>query len=76
MGVINRKGEIIIALNYENTFDYTGSCFVVRKDGLFGAVDKTGKIVVPIVYQNYESLENGIVRFKNGQGYQNDREYP
>jgi hypothetical protein len=44
----------------------TGPLFLVRKDGKYGYIDKTGKIVIPPQYANAERFFEGLAAVKIG----------
>ena len=57
IGFANRSGNIIVPLIYDNSiYDGDGPIYatrghiVVRKDGKYGVIDTTGRVVVPLKY--------------------------
>ena len=43
-------------------------CMIVRKDGKYGAIDETGKVVVPVAYSTYDVASGNLVVFTKGAG--------
>lgn len=56
-GVINRYGEVIVDLLYDD-LTICGLGFIVQKEGKFGAVSFNGKILIPVKYSKI-TYENG-----------------
>ena len=77
-GFINAKGEDVIACEYERPVTTSNSDLrtvedwpkfvngvaVIYKTGLYGVIDKTGKIVVPIEYQFLTHFKNNLAVFQ------------
>ena len=64
-GVINTKGEIIIPFTFDKIYHFSEGLAEVNLNNKRGFVDKTGKVVVPILYDfNYGGtfFKSGIVR--------------
>lgn len=72
-GIINRKGKIILPIEYDNSgwrtmeYIFSENLAMVEKDGKYGFVNKRGKIVIPIIYESaYHCTEGLIPVEKNG----------
>jgi hypothetical protein len=51
-GLINRKGEIILPLEYEEVIPIAYGFFNIKKNGKTGFTNKKGKVVLPPTYEN------------------------
>ena len=49
-GAINKKGEIVIPLEYQEGTDISNGKIVAKKDEKWGILDATGKILLPFEY--------------------------
>ncbi len=49
-GVINKKGEVVIPLVYQEGTDISNGVIVAKKDSKWGIMDITGKILLPFEY--------------------------
>ena len=79
MGFIDRKGNWVI----KPQFDYywvtglAGECrffngadlATLGRDGKHGAIDKTGKTVIPFIYDDLHIFREGLAAFKQGDLY-------
>lgn len=71
MGMINKKGEIIIPMKYHDFLDYSEGFLGVRIGEKWGYVDEMGREVTPIIYDEVYSFENGrAVVVKDGRAYE------
>src|SRR5690606_29329416 len=67
-GVIDRKGEIIIPIEYDNMLlIYRCDCYIVRKDNKTGVLDRNGNIIIPISYQTVNTYSNNSSLFSVSQ---------
>ncbi|MGB3545440.1 MAG: WG repeat-containing protein, partial [Saprospiraceae bacterium] len=57
LGFINRNGDYVIAANWEEAGDFFGGLAKVGRDGLYGLLDTTGKLVVPPVYEKLSATD-------------------
>jgi hypothetical protein len=79
-GYYNRNNEWVITPQYDGADDFQGGLAVVEKDGKFGVIDTTGKIIIPIQYASIfghpaedgwfglETESNGEKTYVNGEG--------
>ena len=53
-GVVNLKNEIIVPFTYQMIESYSDELNVAaaKKDGKYGFIDRTGKVVVPFIYND------------------------
>lgn len=59
IGVMDRKENIIIPIEYEAITEFTNSIALVRKDGKYGMMNDKGKVVIPVIYDAlYEDNPN------------------
>ncbi len=58
-GVINKKGEVVIPMEYQEGLDIKNGKVIAKKDGKWGLLDTEGKILLPLEYDymNGESTE-------------------
>src|SRR5690606_36693569 len=82
-GFVNRKGEIIVPLKYNDTGDFSEGMAKVGmalKDelysynfhgfsGRYGFVDKTGKEVIPLIYDDATNFSDGKAKVFINQKY-------
>lgn len=59
-GFIDKKGRIIINIEYENARDFSEGLAAVEKDGKWGFIDKTGRTVIDFEYDFVKSFSNGL----------------
>jgi hypothetical protein len=66
MGFLNRKGEEIIALEFDSAAnpDFAEGLCAVRKAGQWGFINKQGTVIIPFEYIYAESFNKGIARVK------------
>ena len=50
VGFVNKQGEEIVAPQYEEASDFHEGRAAVRLNGKYGAIDKRGEIVVPLIH--------------------------
>ncbi|MGZ4033683.1 MAG: WG repeat-containing protein [Bacteroidia bacterium] len=64
-GFINEKGKLVSELKYENDgwFSKEGIAHV-KLNGLYGFIDKTGKEIIPFVYEDTWGFNDGIAMVK------------
>ncbi|MCL2125581.1 MAG: WG repeat-containing protein [Oscillospiraceae bacterium] len=72
-GFINKSGAWVIQPQYESYYFVNYNeyrCFSgnglasVEKDGKFGAIDKTGKVIIPFQYDRLQSFYEGLAVFE------------
>ncbi|MDP8185203.1 WG repeat-containing protein [Phocoenobacter skyensis] len=59
-GFIDKKGKIVIPLQYDGAYSFSEGLARVEKDGKWGFIDKKGKIVIPLQY------DDGAYSFREG----------
>ncbi len=52
-GFIDKTGEVVVPLEYDDAQNFSEGLAVVEKDGKWGYIDKTGKVVVPLGEYDY-----------------------
>ncbi|MBK6836590.1 MAG: WG repeat-containing protein [Bacteroidetes bacterium] len=57
VGMVNEKNETVIPFIYESCFRFTHGLAAVKKDGKWGYIDKTGKMVINAVYESVDYFE-------------------
>ena len=72
-GIINKKGKIILPIEYDNSgwrtmeYIFSENLAMVEKDGKYGFVNKRGKIVIPLIYESAQHCTEGLIAVeKNG----------
>ncbi|MBQ5779006.1 MAG: WG repeat-containing protein [Paludibacteraceae bacterium] len=55
---------VAIPAEYESAFAYREDRALVKKNGLFGYLNKAGKIQIPLIYQEARSFANGLAAVK------------
>jgi hypothetical protein len=59
LGIINKSGEIILPIEYEEIGLFMGSDIsMAKKNGLFGIIDSYGNIKLPFEYENITSYKD------------------
>ncbi|TKC00784.1 WG repeat-containing protein [Pedobacter cryophilus] len=67
-GMINKKGDVIIPIEYESEPYEASGLVKVKLSNKFGFLDKTGKIVIPIKYDEADLFSDNFARVKtNGK---------
>lgn len=66
-GYINKQGETVIPVVYDEAHDFAEGYAVVGKKAangkmLYGAIDKKGNVVVPIIYEGMTPFCEGMAR--------------
>lgn len=58
-------------------FGDTGLAMLQNASGMYGAINKSGKTVIPFKYENLMPVENGMIAFQSGGkwGYMNASDY-
>ena len=59
-GVMNRKGEVVVAPHYSGIEDFQGAMAAVEKDGRFGLINSQGEEVVAPQYASAAAFANGF----------------
>lgn len=82
IGVLNAYGETVVPFEYNDikTRNNPGimyNLFIVKKEGKWGAVNKQGKIVIPIIHDKpqHSDVDNGIVFFEKSNKWGGYDEY-
>ena len=57
-GFINDRGELMVDTVYDNAKEFSEGLSAVKKDGLWGYIDKTGAVVIQPEYQEVTSFNN------------------
>lgn len=66
-GFINKKGEEIIPLEYDETGLFSNGIAAVVKSGKTGAINKKNELIIPIEYQALGTFINGFASYwQNG----------
>lgn len=70
-GTLNYQGEVVVPAIYESVCLYENGYMVARKDGNYGLIDPSGKVVCPFAYDSMGSidLESGMIVVKKMYNY-------
>lgn len=60
-GVFNKKGEIIVPIQYE-IITYSNQFIKVFKNGKYGYFDYDGREIIPAKYTELSTLSNGLIK--------------
>lgn len=67
IGFVNKKLKVIAKPQFSRASDFRkGVATVMQKSGKWGLIDKTGKIVIPFVFDNINFTSNGKIEAKIG----------
>lgn len=58
-GVINKKGEVVIPLEYQEGTDISNGKIIAKKEGKWGILDTTGKVLLPFEYDYMNAEQTG-----------------
>ena len=61
IGYINKKGDFVIAPQYKSASAFFCGVAIVEKDDKYGAINKNGKVIVPMKYDNGEIIEKDSI---------------
>lgn len=71
-GIINRKGKIVLPIEYDNSGYRSDAYFffeglaLVEKQGRYGYIDTEGRIVIPIIYSSGYRFSEGLAPVQKG----------
>lgn len=74
-GVINKKGEVIIPLEYQEGTAISNGKIIAKKEGKWGLLDTTGKIVLPFEYDYLNSEATDKTKVLLARKGDNPRKY-
>ncbi len=60
-GYVNKKGKLVIALEYDAVWSFDGGIAKVQLDSKIGCIDLVGNEVIPIQYDKIDIDYNGII---------------
>lgn len=67
IGIMDFEGKILTTPQYENIYPFSEERAVVKSNELYGCIDKSGKIIVPVNYKYMgEKYKEGLIKFSNG----------
>jgi hypothetical protein len=68
MGFINKQGEVVVPLDYENVKVFSNGLAAVMMLGKHGFIDTNGELVIPTIYEDAGYFGNGLAPVKkNGK---------
>ena len=67
--IFNGTGKMIVSSDYETDYDYYGyeGILKVKKDNLYGFIDKTGKVISSCIYDEAEEFQDGFAIVCKGE---------
>ena len=70
-GYQDQQGNIIIAYQYENCYEFSEGLAPVQLNGKWGYINKTGKEMIPFIYDQAEIFKEGLasVCIKDAYGF-------
>jgi len=66
LAYIDNTGKTVLSPEYDDGGSFIDGVAVVTKDKKFGLIDKTGKLLLPLIYDGVLALHHGLVAFKSG----------
>lgn len=74
LGIINKKGDIVLEPTYECEQEISGYFFseglaLIQKDGKYGFIDKKGEEIIPCSYETAFHFKDGLASVKKGGKY-------
>ncbi len=67
IGIMDFEGKILTIPQYDNIYPFSEERAVVKSNELYGCIDKSGKIIVPVNYKYMgEKYKEGLIKFSNG----------
>jgi len=70
LGTINKKGEFVIEPIWDWIFQSDRKeLYLVKKDSLYGYIDRAGKIIIKPQYIDAEPFSEGLAAVSNGKKY-------
>lgn len=58
-GMFNKRGKVLLPIEYEAIDDYFYETYKVRKNELYGVVDTKGTILIPVIYDEIDRYQSG-----------------
>lgn len=68
-GLMNEKGEVILAPVYQNIKYYAPNFFAIKKDDLYGFADSTGKLTVDYTYEKVKDVRGNYVVIRSNDKF-------
>lgn len=65
LAFFNRKAKALTEFIYDDASDFEQGLARVSIRGLWGMIDTTGKIIIPIQYNSVNNIEEGLIRVKD-----------
>jgi hypothetical protein len=63
-GYVDKIGAVAIDIKYDEAFDFKGGIAIVRHNGLFGLINKTGAQILPFEFEIIEPCINEAIKAK------------
>ena len=63
-GLINERGDIIIAMEYQNILQITKECISVKKSGKWGVINLNNETIVPFIYNHIQISPYGMIKVR------------
>jgi hypothetical protein len=73
LGYVDKKGNVIIPIEYSEAYDFKMGIARVYKDGKYGFINPRGETIIPFIFSDADCFNNGFARvccfYPNYSGY-------
>ena len=66
LGLKDMEGNVIIHPSFDGASPFINNLAVIENDQLYGVIDKTGKVILPICFQQIDMIESNIIAGNDG----------
>lgn len=66
LGLKDMAGNVIIHPSFDGASPFINHLAVIENDQLYGVIDKTGKVILPICFQQIDMIESNIIAGNDG----------
>jgi len=66
LGLKDMAGNVIIHPSFDGASPFINNLAVIENNQLYGAIDKTGKVVLPICFQQIDIIDSNIIAGNGG----------
>ncbi len=66
LGLKDMAGNVIIHPSFDGASPFINNLAVIENDQLYGVIDKTGKLILPICFQQIDMIEQNIIAGNDG----------
>jgi WG containing repeat len=72
-GYINCLGEIVVGANFEEAYPFRNGLASIKRDGLWGAINSSGDLVIPPAFGGPLIFSEGFAAFSSGDTRDGDK---